>query len=343
MRTPCWTAAALAAALLAACGGGGEPAPPTAAPQRHRLEATPAAATPAATTLFDWAERRYPEFFPSHRQDQSFAPYVYRFYPETGIYMGVAEDQVYVMGGPFGGQPLRVGRVSDFLPSDPSVPAGTGNGCWDHDFMSEAGRHVIVESRSRIGNTVVSGMTQEFRVRGNGNFEGRSLLATDTTVTLKTAAGVATSVQRNTSWTERGPGFSVTQHGDEGSLTAGGFTTLFRTVFTPPWVDSQHALALGETVTESWTGTSTTQGRTGPLSGSRTIRFVSRETITVPAGTFAACRFEQSQPSTPTVMTTWIARGWGVPIRLVTSGSNSVTEAQSVVIDGRVVTSGAVD
>jgi len=67
-----------------------------------------------ATALMDWAERNYAQFFPSHQADKILDPYVYRYYPETGNYLGVAGDKIYVLGPLSGGSLLNVGTLSDF-------------------------------------------------------------------------------------------------------------------------------------------------------------------------------------------------------------------------------------
>jgi len=112
-----------AGALLAGCGGGSADAPPAAffrtagAPTRRILSAsTTAAATPlpSPTALLDWAERQYPHFFPGSRPDVFEAPYVYRHYPASGNYVGVAGTEVYVLGPLSGGELLHVGSVADF-------------------------------------------------------------------------------------------------------------------------------------------------------------------------------------------------------------------------------------
>ena len=69
---------------------------------------------PTATELLDWAERQYPQFFPDHRPDVFESPYVYRHYPATGNYVGVAEGHVYVLGTISAGQLLHVGALADF-------------------------------------------------------------------------------------------------------------------------------------------------------------------------------------------------------------------------------------
>ncbi len=57
-----------------------------------------------AEILFNWAEKNYSQYFPSHQVTQSSAPWLFRFYPETSIYAGVntTDNGVYVLGGPWG-------------------------------------------------------------------------------------------------------------------------------------------------------------------------------------------------------------------------------------------------
>lgn len=73
-----------------------------------------APAIPDATALMDWAETTYPAIFPSKQSNQTFDPYVYRYYPETGTYLGVAASVVYVLGPITNNQLTSVGTLSDF-------------------------------------------------------------------------------------------------------------------------------------------------------------------------------------------------------------------------------------
>lgn len=134
LRNLNWAAtAAVAAGLLAGCGGSG---PESGAVPSAAATAGPAAAAEAAeapqprlraqalptdpallaeiTELLDFAERSFPEFFPTHEANQTFDPYVFRFYPRTGIYLGVDGRAVRVLGGPFGDLPHDVGTLDDF-------------------------------------------------------------------------------------------------------------------------------------------------------------------------------------------------------------------------------------
>ncbi|NRF65572.1 hypothetical protein HLB44_01110 [Aquincola sp. S2] len=109
------TAAAAARAMVAARD---------AAPQRRALStAGPVDATDAANQLMDFAEVRFPEFFPGHPATGSALGYLYRHYESTGIYLGVREGQVYVLGGIFGGEVLAVGALTQFITPQQRVSA----------------------------------------------------------------------------------------------------------------------------------------------------------------------------------------------------------------------------
>jgi len=84
--------------------------------RRHILASAAPATAAGATELMDWAQQAYSGFFPTPETDRIDGPYVYRHYPSTGNYLGVADGQVYVLGPVSGGQLLHVGAVADFAP-----------------------------------------------------------------------------------------------------------------------------------------------------------------------------------------------------------------------------------
>lgn len=99
----------------------------------------PPARLPTPTELMDWAQTAYPQFFPGPQPDTMLDPYVYRHYPESGNYLGVAGQEVYVLGPVSGGGLLYVGSLGDFAcnvnpqdcpvtivqqPNDLTVPLG---------------------------------------------------------------------------------------------------------------------------------------------------------------------------------------------------------------------------
>jgi hypothetical protein len=132
----------LAATLALASCGGGSSAPDTAsaassataqsaaaalraAPTRQHSQATAPAASPAdaldaANQLMDYAETWFPQFFPEHASTGSALGYDYRAY-STGIYLGVRDGQVYVLGGAFGTEAVAVGALTGFITPSPRL------------------------------------------------------------------------------------------------------------------------------------------------------------------------------------------------------------------------------
>jgi hypothetical protein len=99
--------------MLVACGGGDEPTekPATATLTRAPLRAAP---EPSADALMDWAQAAYPGIFPGTQPDRTASPYVYRYYPQTQNYLGVAGSSVYVQGPITGNQLRALGTLADY-------------------------------------------------------------------------------------------------------------------------------------------------------------------------------------------------------------------------------------
>lgn len=83
----------------------------------------------AARQLMDYAEQQYPDYFRGPATAGVMAPFVYRYYPASGTYLGVVSSGgtsyinggVYVMGGVFGNGPSYVGQLSElFTPLGPA-------------------------------------------------------------------------------------------------------------------------------------------------------------------------------------------------------------------------------
>ena len=83
----------------------------------------------SAETLFGLAETNFPQFFPNPQTTMIITPWTYRFYPSTGIYLGVNDDgNVYVLGGQFGADinnPTFVGTLSGLIAQ--LTPSGGGD------------------------------------------------------------------------------------------------------------------------------------------------------------------------------------------------------------------------
>lgn len=78
--------------------------------------------------LLNWAERTYPQYFPTHQVTQTINPWLYRYYPETGIYAGVntGDSSAYVLGGPWGGSPTRIDSLASLI-TQIANSGGNGN------------------------------------------------------------------------------------------------------------------------------------------------------------------------------------------------------------------------
>lgn len=83
------------------------------------VEIAPASTGNASSEcLFNWAERTYPQYFaPAGASSASAPPYYYRYYGGTRTYLATssADGNIWVLGGPWGTQPLSVGPLSNYL------------------------------------------------------------------------------------------------------------------------------------------------------------------------------------------------------------------------------------
>jgi uncharacterized delta-60 repeat protein len=250
---------ALAAAVLAACGGGDEAAP-TAAATRAQTAAAPApgrtearaeaaaqslrqalAAAPAqslaavdsataAAQLLDYAEAQLPGYFPTREATQQLAPFAFRYYPDTGIYLGVVLADgagypalgVYVMGGLFGDAPVPVGQLTDYIaPAPYTVALSTDKA------LVQQGQSTTV----RVTLTRAAGFTDAIQVSlGNlpaGVTAGAATIAANATtadIVLSAQASAPHSLPATAHLTATAPGallhkpLSVTVRGAAGSV-----------------------------------------------------------------------------------------------------------------------------
>lgn len=178
-----------------------------------------------------------------------------------------------------------------------------------------AGRANIVGSVARL--TSFEGQTDVHEL----DFE------TDTRVTVP-GAGLIEDVTRTLDYGRR-TGNSVTQYGKIETSISDPATGSARTVYAPPRADGRFGLAVGQSLTITTTATRTVtlpSGAQPPVSeaSTDTVTYVGQETITVPAGSFTACRFDVvNDPEGPT--TEWLGVGNGAPLRTI-AGPGSSTE-----------------
>jgi pimeloyl-ACP methyl ester carboxylesterase len=65
-------------------------------------------------TFMDWAERNYPDWFPTHTASQTAGTCTYRAYGIAGNYLGISNGDVYVYGAISSHSLLKVGALSSF-------------------------------------------------------------------------------------------------------------------------------------------------------------------------------------------------------------------------------------
>jgi hypothetical protein len=116
---------------LAACGGGesenisSEKVIKVLRAQATTIYGDNLSISSAATKLLDFAEKSFPEYFPDEQKDITGADFIYRYYPTTQIYIGIAlisgpfiQGNVYVVGPAFSNtldNPQNVGPITNYI------------------------------------------------------------------------------------------------------------------------------------------------------------------------------------------------------------------------------------
>lgn len=160
-----------------------------------------------AETVLNWAENTYPALFPSHQATQNINPWLFRFYRETGIYVGVNQDDhgVYVLGGPWGNNVTFIGT----LPEVVNLTLGSGGNSGISSCNTDSSPGGV--SFSQSGNVVsinTNGQcipAPDLSDPASGNLcrtppqtaaSGISILSSNT-VTSATIDGITTSTMNN--------------------------------------------------------------------------------------------------------------------------------------------------
>ncbi len=83
------------------------------------METGPVSPTTSSDCLFNWAERTYPALFAPAASSNTLAPYYYRYYAQTGAYLGIssADSKVYYLGPLSGNTLLGLGALTTWLPT----------------------------------------------------------------------------------------------------------------------------------------------------------------------------------------------------------------------------------
>lgn len=185
-------------------------------------------------------------------------------------------------------------------------------------------------------------------------FEGAQAVETVATTTgTNTVAGITTTLDTVVkAYTRKTGSAEITYYGALTTSTqlVAGFSIPMetKTVWSPPWVDHRYSLGVGEQLTQTYSGSTTiTSGgllgspgtvTTTPTPVSNVVKFVGIESVTVPAGTYNACKFQDWAVATPTeVTTTWIVVGKGMLVKTmaVTKSGTQTISATSLTLNGQ--------
>ncbi len=221
--------------------------------------------------------------------------------------------------------------------------AAASNGCYDMVLFDTQGTSMRVAytfsgtvTGSQMATTIVGGMT---------TFEGQAVRETVlTTSGSNSSQGVTAAVNTSHRTYFKRSGDTLVAYGSVatagGSASGASFTTTLRTVFSPVYVDPHSTLQVGQSVTTIQSGKlySTVSGVPGTsetaFSNTVVAKFAGQESVTVPAGTYKACKFELSTTAwgSTTVMTHYVIAGSGVLIKMESDGQTA--EATSVRLNG---------
>ncbi|MEK7708812.1 MAG: hypothetical protein AAB376_03525 [Pseudomonadota bacterium] len=149
-------------------------------------------------TLLNWAEKTYPAIFPSHQATQNIEPWLFRYYPEFGIYAGVNknDNSVYVLGGPWGDNPTVIDTLASLINEiDNSGGSGGIAACDTTNVLagvtySQSGNVVTVTSNGQCVTAPALTNTNLCQVPKQTTASGISLLSSNT-ITASSIVGIS--------------------------------------------------------------------------------------------------------------------------------------------------------
>ena len=212
-------------------------------------------------------------------------------------------------------------------PAPTSAPAASGpaSECFNSS-LAQIGSMQTLNYRSTANGATVNTSTTVEIVR-NTTFEGNNA-----TEQKSTTSGIETFVYFALD------GLTSRTFGSTTSIAAGGFTTDTKVVFNPPSENRDFTLVAGGNYNRTDNSTTTISvagtNQSSSASSTTTVTYQGQESVTVPAGTFTACRFTSVENANGTQTTTnqWIAKPAGVAVKSVSD--SGTTELVSGSING---------
>jgi hypothetical protein len=250
-----------------------------------------------------------------------------------------------------GGSANPTAPTNSLIPA-PGTPTASSNGCFNLDLAYTAGTtsNISYTSQGTAGG-IASGptvLTAESVLDGNVTLDGKTVFKTSTKASLFDQTGKKSSETMTTGYAVRSGSAQTTTLRLDSSITAfaGNTTSLISQVLTynPGFVDPSPGMVLGSTAEYPQKGTGITTisppGSTTTEILDKVIvrKFVAIENITIPAGTYTACRFEEWDKANPAFTTTfWVTYGIGAYIKVETKGPGvaGIQQATSITLNGK--------
>jgi hypothetical protein len=217
----------------------------------------------------------------------------------------------------------------------PTPPNG-GRACANVETMPAG---VLIQSELGSPASTIFRPSVTLKVNGPVTFQGYPTTEVELTTTGLIPATIVAKVY---STYELATG-AVTRYGGDASVAYDASNHSESTNFySPPAIDLQHTLAPGGTVAQSQTVVQTdivtTNGVTAPAATRTTttvttITLVGIEQVTVPAGTFTACKFQKSVQGETGTTTDWNHAATGINVKSI-SRTGYVLEALSILVNG---------
>jgi hypothetical protein len=262
-----------------------------------------------SNTIFNWAEEEFPQFFSPTPQTTLFVdPWYYRYYSNTGNYVGVNRDEemVYVLGASTNNTVLRIASVDELLPLtllNTGNNPNTSTNCVSLPLIA-TGSHYILNTTANDTN-FTSDVTHN--------------LVSNTT-SEETIISQGTTLRINQHYTINNNIISINNISSQTSIS--GFEVTTQTVFSPEKTAIAYQYCTGQTHRDESNATISTITAFGSNASQlntisiRTINAIN-ESITTPAGTFLTIKSTDEYTTNGESGTTilWLDQATGIPVQ----------------------------
>lgn len=221
----------------------------------------------------------------------------------------------------------------------PAPSAGAASDCFNLAYTTVG---TTWKLDYQVSGAVTGTSSSESVVRPRTTFAGTPNLieiAQTITTTYTAPAQLAGTTTATNSIFEDVDGTDFLFYGSRQTVAAAGSTFTTTNVISPAVRDRQYSLGVGESFTVTQNTVTSVTGLPVAVpdtttSITYTVTYRGQESITVPAGTFTACKFERTDSSGTS--TNWIAKTSGAPVRSLTADGNGVQTVLELLATSRV-------